>query len=46
MNAALDYAFHHAIGAGEAYGLRLVQLARPEFTSSVCCMRLIRAQRP
>ena len=31
MNAALDYAFHHEIGAGEAYGLRLVQLARPEF---------------
>lgn len=31
MNAALDYAFHNNIGAGEAYGFRLAQLARPEF---------------
>ena len=31
MNAALDYAFHHDMGAGEAYGHRVVQLARPEF---------------
>ena len=31
MNQALDHAFHHDMGAGEAYGLRLVQLANPEF---------------
>ncbi len=34
MNHALDYAFHHDMGAGEAYGMRLVQLARPEFRNS------------
>ena len=31
MNHALDYAFHHDLGAGEAYGLRLAQLAVPRF---------------
>jgi hypothetical protein len=31
MNHALDHAVRNEIGAGEAYGLRLVQLARPEF---------------
>lgn len=34
MNHALDYAAHHDLGAGEAYGMRLVQLARPEFRNA------------
>jgi hypothetical protein len=31
MNQALDYGVRNDMGAGEAYGLRLVKLARPEF---------------
>ena len=33
MNHALDYGVRNDLGAGEAYGLRLVQLAPPEFRS-------------
>lgn len=31
MNHALDWGVRNELGAGEAYGLRLVQLARPDF---------------
>ena len=34
MNQALDYAMRNDMGAGEAYGLRLAQLARPEFRNA------------
>ena len=31
MNHALDYGMRHELGAGEAYGRRLAEIARPEF---------------
>jgi hypothetical protein len=31
MNHALDYGVRHELGAGEAYGRRLAEIARPEF---------------
>lgn len=46
MNLALDQAARQEIGAGEAYGLRLVTEAKPEFRSSSLLYSAFEAKTP